>query len=95
MSSLGLNDVQKRVKELAEGIMFKTKIERRVILSEMTALNQQLTTDEQLQVVLAIDSAPALRFLAATGIRGDARDAMFAKLANLERQGFNKPLERS
>lgn len=52
----------------------------------MTQLNQQLTTDEQLQLIQAIETAPALRFLLAAGIRGDARVALGARLAALEKE---------
>ncbi len=86
MSSVQLNSIQARIKALAENVVLKDKVDRQPILHEITQLNQQISTDEQLQLVMAIDFAPALRFLAATGIRGDARAAMFARLAALEKQ---------
>lgn len=84
MSNIQLNETQLRIKKLAENIILKEKVERSSILAEMTQLNQMLTTDQQLELVKSIDMAPAIRFLAATGIRGDARTAMFARLAALE-----------
>jgi len=86
MSNIQLNSIQARVKSLAENVVLKDKMERMVILQEMTKLNQQLTTEEQLQLVMAIETLPAIRFLAASGIRGDARIALFARTAVLEKQ---------
>lgn len=84
MSELGLNSEQERIVNLAKAIVLKPKIARKVILSEMTALNQKLTTDQQLAVIKAISEAPALRFLSATGIRGEAQNVLFSKIASLE-----------
>ena len=84
MSELGINSEQQRIITLAKGIALKPKIERQVMLGEMTALNQKLTTDQQLQIVMAINEGPALRFLSATGIRGDAHKLLFTKIASLE-----------
>ena len=84
MSEFGINSNQQRIITLAKGIVLKPKIERAVILSEMTALNQKLTTDQQLVIVQAIKEAPALRFLSATGIRGDAHKLLFSRIAALE-----------
>lgn len=84
MSELGFNSQQQRIITLAKSIVLKPKIERSVILAEMTALNQKLTTDQQIQIVQAIKEAPALRFLSATGIRGDAHRLLFSNIAALE-----------
>lgn len=84
MSQVNLNEIQQRLKKLAESVVLMEKIKRRVALDEMTALNQKLTTPQQAELIAAINEGPALRFLSATGIRGDARAALFAKLANLE-----------
>ena len=86
MSQTNLNPQQTRIKALADNIVLQDKIKRRVILDEITALNQKLTTDQQTAIVNAIGEGPALRFLSATGIRGDARKLLFAKLSVLESQ---------
>lgn len=86
MSQVNLNPKQERIRQLIDTIIFKTKPERTVIIDEVTKLNQQITNDEQVEVVNSINESPALRFLAATGIRGDGRIALFAKLAALEKK---------
>lgn len=86
MSSVQLNSIQARIKALAENVVLKDKPDRLVMIQEMTRLNQQLSTDEQLQMVMAIETAPALRFLLAAGIRGDARIALGARAVQLEKE---------
>ncbi|MGH9879281.1 MAG: hypothetical protein ACRD5H_16750 [Nitrososphaerales archaeon] len=86
MSQLNLHPIQQRVKNLAENIVLKDKIERRVMLDEIIQIVQQFTVAEQTQLIMSIEMAPALRFLAATGIRGSARTVLFARIVALEKE---------
>ena len=86
MSKIALGENQNRLKFLAENISLQDKVTRQNTLIEMTKINQQLTEQQQIDVIQSINMPPAIRFLSASGIRGDARTVLFARMAVLEKE---------
>jgi hypothetical protein len=86
MSKIALGENQNRLKFLAENIVSQDKITRQNTLIEMTKINQQLSEAQQIDVIQSINMPPAIKFLSASGIRGDARIVLFARMAALEKE---------
>ena len=83
-SKIALNEIQNQLKNMAENIIFKEKIERQNILTTMNTLVHQLTADQLISVINSINSPVALKFMIPAGTFGEARNVLFARIAALQ-----------
>lgn len=79
-----LNEMQTRLKHLAENVVLEDKIVRQNSIIEMNSLVRNLSVDELITVINSIAMFPALKFLIPAGVYGDARIVLFARIAALQ-----------